>query len=106
MRTSFRRACKAAKIIPAPRVYDLRHAFATELYRQTGDPKATAEMLMHTPSSRRMDRYTIGGIRAAPPAGSRSFQQDREDAEMAGSRGWQCEDPQNRKSGSILESAN
>ena len=31
MLKSFRRACKAAKVIPAPRVYDLRHAFATEV---------------------------------------------------------------------------
>ena len=59
---SFRRACKAAKVNPAPRVYDLRHSFATELYRQTGDPKATAELLMHSPSSQMMDRYTIGGV--------------------------------------------
>ena len=59
---SFRRACTAAKVHPAPRVYDLRHSFATEMYRQTGDPKATAELLMHSPSSQMMDRYTIGGV--------------------------------------------
>ena len=29
------------------------------MYRQTGDPKATAELLMHSPSSQMMDRYTI-----------------------------------------------
>jgi integrase len=61
---SFRRACKAANVVPAPRVYDLRHSFATEMYRQTGDPKATAAMLMHSEKSRMMDRYTIG---AWPP---------------------------------------
>jgi integrase len=61
---SFRRACSAAKVVPAPRVYDLRHSFATEMYRQTGDPKATAELLMHSPSSQMMDRYTIGGVSA------------------------------------------
>jgi integrase len=48
---SFHRACVAAKV-PKVRVYDLRHSYATELYRRTGDPKATAEMLMHAPSSK------------------------------------------------------
>jgi integrase len=59
---SFQRACKAANVVPAPRVYDLRHSFATELYRRTGDPKAAAEMLMHAPTSKMMDRYTIAGV--------------------------------------------
>lgn len=58
---SFHRACDAAGV-PRCRVYDLRHSYATELYRRTGDPKATAEMLMHAPSSRMMDRYTIAGV--------------------------------------------
>jgi integrase len=58
---SFQRACVAAKV-PKVRVYDLRHSYATEMYRRTGDPKATAEMLMHAPSSRMMDRYTIAGV--------------------------------------------
>ena len=58
---SFHRACKAAGV-PLARVDDLRHSYATEMYRRTGDPKATAEMLMHAPSSRMMDRYTIAGV--------------------------------------------
>ena len=50
-------------MIPAPRVYDLRHSFATEMYRQTGDPKATAETADAQPEkSQMMDRYTIGGV--------------------------------------------
>ena len=32
------------------------------LYVRTGDVKATAEMLMHSPSSHIADRYTAGGI--------------------------------------------
>jgi hypothetical protein len=44
------------------RVYDLRHSFATEIYTLTGDPKATAELLMHSEKSHMMDRYTIGGV--------------------------------------------
>ena len=58
---SFHRACVAAGY-PKARVYDLRHSYATELYRRTGDPKATAEMLLHAPSSRMMGRYTIAGV--------------------------------------------
>jgi integrase len=58
---SFHRACIAAGV-PKVRAYDLRHSYATEMYRRTGDPKATAEMLMHAPTSRMMDRYTIAGV--------------------------------------------
>lgn len=58
---SFHRACKSAGV-PEARVYDLRHSYATGMYRRTGDPKATAEMLMHAPTSRMMDRYTIAGV--------------------------------------------
>jgi integrase len=60
---SFHRACEAIGMLaPLPRVYDLRHSYATELYRRTGDPKATAEMLMHAPSSKMVDRCTIAGV--------------------------------------------
>jgi integrase len=62
MLKSFRRACKAANVKPMPRVYDLRHSFATETYRLTGDAKATAQLLMHSENSHMMDRYTIGGV--------------------------------------------
>jgi integrase len=62
MLKSFRRACKAADVKPIPRVYDLRHSFATEMYRLTGDAKATAQLLMHSDQSHMMDRYTVGGV--------------------------------------------
>jgi integrase len=62
MLKSFHRACVVAKVKPLPRVYDLRHSFATEMYRLTGDPKATAQLLMHSDTSHMMDRYTIGGV--------------------------------------------
>jgi len=32
------------------------------MYRQTGDPKATAELLMHSETSQMMNRYTISGV--------------------------------------------
>lgn len=63
MLKSFHRAWKAADLKgQAPRVYDLRHAFATEMYRLTGDSKATATLLMHSENSHMMDRYTVGGV--------------------------------------------
>jgi integrase len=61
MLKSWHRACDAAGV-PRIRVYDLRHSFATKMYAQTGDPKATAAMLMHSEKSRMMDRYTVGGV--------------------------------------------
>ena len=62
MLKSWRRAANAAKGTPIPRVYNLRHSFATEMYARTGDPKATAELLMHSDKSQMMDRYTIGCV--------------------------------------------
>lgn len=86
---SFHRACKAAHVIPAPRVYDLRHSYATEMYSRTGDPKATAELLMHAPSSRMMDRYTIAGVaprlKLAVKAFNRAVKSPKWLAETAGS---------------------
>ena len=32
------------------------------MYARTGDPKATAELLMHSDKSQMMDRYTIGCV--------------------------------------------
>lgn len=59
MLKSWHRACDAAGL-PRVRVSDLRHSFATETYRVSGDPKATAAMLTHSGKSHMMDRYTIG----------------------------------------------
>jgi integrase len=69
---SFHRACAAAGV-PEARVYDLRHSYATEMYRQTGDPKATTEMLMHAPTSRMMDRYTIAGVEPRLKLAAKAF---------------------------------
>jgi integrase len=59
---SWKRACKAAKVVPAPRPYDLRHSYATLVYRETGDTRAVGELLMHAPGSRMAERYSIGGV--------------------------------------------
>lgn len=47
---------------PNPHPYDLRHSFATEAYRVTGDPRAVAELLQHAPGSTMVDRYTTGAV--------------------------------------------
>jgi hypothetical protein len=62
MLKSFRRACRAAKVTPIPGVYDLRHSFATQTYRQTAAAKATAQLLMHSQKSHMTDCSTIGGV--------------------------------------------
>lgn len=83
---SFHRACKSAGVRNA-RVYDLRHSFATEMYRQTGDSKATAELLMHSASSRMMDRYTLAGVAPRLLVAVKAF--NAANKKTAGSRGWQ-----------------
>ena len=87
MLKSFHRACVLAKVTPVPRVYDLRHSFATEMYRLTGDPKATAQLLMHSETSHMMDRLHDWRRAAARP-GRGGCVQCRA-GETAGSRGWQ-----------------
>lgn len=84
---SFRRACKAAGV-GRPRVYDLRHSYATEMSRQTGDSKATAELLMHSASSRMMDRYTVAGVAPRMLVAVTAFNAANA-AKTAGSTGWQ-----------------
>lgn len=59
---SFRRACETLRGLDGVRPYDLRHSFATMIYARTGDVRATAELLMHSPSSHMADRYTLGGV--------------------------------------------
>lgn len=87
MMKSFHRACKAAGVREA-RVYDLRHSYATEMYRQTGDSKATAELLMHSPTSRMMDRYTVAGVAPRLLVAVNAFNAANK-TPTAGSNGWQ-----------------
>lgn len=87
MMKSFHRACKTAGVREA-RVYDLRHSFATEMYQQTGESKATAELLMHSPTSRMMDRCTVAGVAPRLLVAVKAFN-DANTTETAGSNGWQ-----------------
>jgi integrase len=88
MLKSWNRACLAAKV-PVSRAYDLRHSFATEMYRQTGDPKATAAMLMHSETSQMMDRYTIAGIAPRLKLAVSAFDAAVQTGEKAGRKSWQ-----------------
>lgn len=54
-------AATAAKLPTGTVPYDLRHSFGTEIYRQTGDLKATKELLGHS-SIRMTERYMLAAI--------------------------------------------
>lgn len=50
-----------ASVPPGTRPYDLRHSFLTEVYRQTGDLRAVAELGMHT-TLEQTARYATGAV--------------------------------------------
>lgn len=85
---SWKRACKAAKVVPAPRPYDLRHSFATLI---SGDRRHESRgRIADARAGQPHGRALFGRRRrTAPPARSRSLQQEGEASEMASSRGWQ-----------------
>lgn len=58
LRQSFLRGCKAAGIGSGLRPYDLRHSFGTEVYRRSGDMRAT-QILMDHSSPTLTHRYTL-----------------------------------------------
>lgn len=55
---ALRRACKAVGLAEHWRVYDLRHSFASEVYRRTGDIRAVQILLDHS-SPTLTQRYTV-----------------------------------------------
>lgn len=75
LRRVLSRACKAAKV-PVCRPYDLRHSFGTEVYRRTGDIRATQILLDHsTPTL--THRYTLGAQDVRVIAAIAAFQPKR-----------------------------
>jgi integrase len=98
--SSWHRACDAAGV-PRCRPYDLRHSFAAQVYRQSGDAQATGALLMHSAKSRSeliTKRYTLGGVDARLRLAASAFSAGLDGTgpelpaaspEMAGSRGWQ-----------------
>lgn len=59
LRQAFLRGCKAARIGEGFRPYDLRHSFATEVFRRSGDIRAVQLLLDHSTLSL-THRYTLG----------------------------------------------
>jgi integrase len=57
---------------PAPRPYDLRHSFATQVYKATGDIKAVQKLLGHS-SLKMTDRYTLAGVEPRQVAAIAAF---------------------------------
>lgn len=58
LRIVFQRACKAAGIRAGFTPYDLRHSFGTEVYRRSGDLRATQKLLDHSTPQLTI-RYTV-----------------------------------------------
>ena len=57
LRRLFREACAAAKVKGTFTPYDLRHSFGTEIYRRSGDIRATQLLMGHAKESQ-THRYT------------------------------------------------
>lgn len=58
LRQAFRRACTAIKLEGDWTPYDLRHSFGTEVYRRSGDIRAT-QLLMDHSTPQLTHRYTL-----------------------------------------------
>lgn len=72
LRRVFRDACKAAGVKGTYRPYDLRHSFGTEVYRRSGDIRATQVLMLHsTPSL--SHRYTLGAVNVRARAALKGF---------------------------------
>lgn len=69
---AFARACVAANVSGKLRPYDLRHSFGTEVYRRTGDIRATQILLGHS-TERLSHRYTVGAQEARVLAAIEAF---------------------------------
>lgn len=61
LRRAFRRACKAAIGRTDLTPYDLRHSFGTEVYRSSGDIRATQVLMGHS-TPQLTHRYTLAAV--------------------------------------------
>lgn len=64
-------------LIATLRPYDLRHSFGTEVYRQSGDERATGELLLHAPGSKLTARYTLAAVSETAQRAISAVQQRR-----------------------------
>lgn len=76
LRRAFQRGCVAADIGSGFVPYDLRHAFGTEVYRRSGDIRAT-QLLMDHSSPTLTHRYTVGAEDARVAAAIATFSAKR-----------------------------
>jgi len=76
------RARKAAKVKAHIRPYDLRHSFGTEVYRRTGDIRATQILLDHS-TERLSHRYTVAAQESRVQAAIDAFQPAKVDRRVA-----------------------
>lgn len=76
VRRDFRAACRKvpalAAIADTLTPYDLRHSFGTEVYRVSGDIRATQALMQHS-SSTLTNRYTMGAVDARVAAAIKGF---------------------------------
>lgn len=63
----------AFRFPPDLKPYDLRHSFATEVYRQTKDLETVAELLDHS-TTRMTKRYALGAVSDVLKAAARQFE--------------------------------
>ena len=76
VRRAFIRA--AARIgIHGVRPYDLRHSYATALYRVAGDTRLVKEVLGHS-DTRMTERYTLGHVPEAMRSATSRFEEQLE----------------------------
>lgn len=62
LRKAFRRACTTAGLVAGRLTpYDLRHSFGTEVYRRSGDIRATAALMGHS-TLQMTQRYTLAAV--------------------------------------------
>jgi integrase len=76
VRREFRAACRKVRALKALAdtltPYDLRHSFGTEVYRGSGDIRATQALMQHSTPTLTI-RYTLGAVDARVRAALRSF---------------------------------
>jgi len=61
LNVAFKRAAKAAGVDPSKvHLYDLRHSFLADVYRETHDQATVGRLGLHSPGSKHTARYTQG----------------------------------------------
>ena len=72
LRRVFQQACVTAKVTGKYRPYDLRHSFATELYRRSGDLAAVQTLMLHSTEALTR-RYALAAVTPRARAALKGF---------------------------------